>query len=110
MLQDRLEWLSDDMRVLRALEAQGVVNATVGAGQRRLPSMGGPCINPVRNRMNGYTPMFDNLLMALPIIVIAAIALWLVNRRRIKRGQPPFRSLGGWACLPASLSWEISTF
>ena len=47
--------------------------------------------------------MFDNFLMALPIIVIAAIALWLVNRRRIKRGQPPF-PLPWWLALIAGLA------
>lgn len=51
----------------------------------------------------GYTPMFDNFLIALPIIVIAAIALWLVNGRRIKRGQLPF-PLPWWLALIAGLA------
>ena len=47
--------------------------------------------------------MFSNFFMALPIILIAASALWLINRRRIKRGQSPL-PLPWWLGLVAGFA------
>lgn len=47
--------------------------------------------------------MFINFFIAVPIILLAASVFWLINRRRIKRGQSPL-PLPWWVAVIAGVA------